>query len=62
MLTVYTLHIDPPNLKSLHKGQKSKLLQTYGVTYQNLCKKGTKPMNKKLAQSRLLVKRKIPHS
>ena len=32
-------------------GQNSKLSQTYGVTYQNLCEKGTNPTKKDLAQS-----------
>ena len=37
----------------------SKLSQTYGVTYQNLGEKGTKPPEKKLSQSGLPVLRKI---
>ena len=45
--------------KSLYRGQSTKLSQTYGVTYQNLCEKGTKPMEKELAQSDLPVWRKI---
>ena len=45
--------------KLLYKGQKSKLLHTYGVTYQNVCKKGTKPKKKEFPQSGLPVKRKI---
>ena len=40
-------------------GLLSKLLQTYCVTYQNLCEKGTKPMKKELAQSGSPVLRKI---
>ena len=60
LVTVLTLHIDPQYLKkSLYKGQKSKLSQTYGVTYQNVCEKGTKPTKKELAQSDLPVRRKI---
>ena len=56
--------LDPPHWppifeKSLYKGQKSKLSQTYGVTYQNVCEKGTKPTKKELAQSDLPVRRKI---
>ena len=58
-MTVLTLHTDPEYLKkSLYKGQKSNLLQTYGVTYQNVCEKGTKPTKKELAQSGLPVRRK----
>ena len=32
--------------KLLYKGKKSKLSHTYGVTYQNVCKNGTKPTKK----------------
>ena len=35
------------------------LSQTYGVTYQNVCEKGTKPTKKESAQSDLPVERKI---
>ena len=52
-------HWPPIFEKSLYKGQKSKLSQTYGVTYQNVCEKGTKPTKKELAQSDLPVRRKI---
>ena len=52
-------HWPPIFEKSLYKGQKSKLSQTYGVTYQNVCEKGTKPTKKEWAQSGLPVKRKI---
>ena len=52
-------HWPPIFDKSLYKGQKSKLSQTYGVTYQNVCEKGTKPMKKELAKSNLPVERKI---
>ena len=45
---------------ALHcKGQKSKLLQTYGMTYPDVGEKGTKPLGKELAQSGLPVERKI---
>ena len=37
----------------------SKLSQMYGVTYQNLGEKGTKPIEKELGQSGLPVLRKI---
>ena len=52
-------HWPPIFEKSLYKGQKSKLSQTYGVTYQNVCEKGTKPTKKDSVQSGLPVKRKI---
>ena len=45
---------------SPYKGQTSKLSQTYGVTYQNMCEKGTMPTKKTTAQSDLLVKKKKP--
>ena len=38
------------NWKSPLNGQTSKLSQTYSVTYQNLCEKGTKPMTMALSQ------------
>ena len=37
--------------KSLCKGQKSKLSQTYGMTYPDVGEKGNKPLGKELAQS-----------
>ena len=37
----------------------SKLSQAYGVTYQNLGEKGTKPIEKELSQSSLPVLTKI---
>ena len=46
------VRFDPPQStltlkrESQSKGQKSKLSQTYRVTYQNLCEKGTKPVGK----------------
>ena len=52
-------HWPPIFKKSLYTGQKSKLSQTYGVTYQNVCEKGTKPTKKDLAQSDFPVRRKI---
>ena len=45
--------------KSLYKGQNQKSSKVGGVTYQNLCEKGTKPTKKTRAQSDLPVKRKI---
>ena len=46
------------NWKSPLNGQTSKLSQTYSVTYQNLCEKGTKPMTMALCQwQKKLVKR-----
>ena len=44
--------------KSPMWGQKSKLSKVCGVTYQNLCEKGRKPMKKDSAQSGLPVSRK----
>ena len=45
--TSFTLHQGSENLKIPTIGSKFKfMLQTYGVTYQNLCKKGTKPIEK----------------
>ena len=46
--------------KSLYKGQKSKLSKVGGYTYQNKRERGTKPMEKDLAQLELPVTRKIP--
>ena len=47
---IFHLFHPPPGVwkfgKSLYRGQYSKLSQTYGVTYQNLCEKGTKPTKK----------------
>ena len=45
--------------KSLYTGQNSKLSQTYRVTYQNKRERGTKTLEKELAQSDLPVWRKI---
>ena len=55
-------HLSPPLKiwKSPLWGQKSKLSKVYGVTYQNLCEKGRKPMKKDSAQSGLPVLRKRP--
>ena len=41
------------------KNWPSNMSQTYGVTYQNLCKKGTFSMGKELGQSDLPVLRTI---
>jgi len=45
--------------KSLCKGQKSKLSQTYGMTHPDAGEKGTRPLVKELAQSGPPVRRKI---
>ena len=56
--------LNPPHCaskfrKSLCKSQKSKLSQTYGMTYPDVGEKGTKPLGKELAQSGLPVWKKI---
>ena len=49
LVTVWTLHNDPQNLKIHITG--SKLSKVGGMTHQNLCEKGTKPIEKVLDQS-----------
>ena len=57
---------DPPYMGSTDfknhyiGGQNPKSSKVGGVTYQNLCEKGTKPMKETRAQSELPVWRKIP--
>ena len=46
-MTVLTLYIEPQTLKISIIG--SKLTYTHRVTYQNLCERGTNPMEKELA-------------
>ena len=46
--------------KSLYTDQNPKSSKVGGVTYQNLCEKGTKPMEKESIQSYLPFRRKFP--
>ena len=52
--------LEHPEAQFWQLGNFSKLSHTYCVTYQNLCKKGTKSIEKELSQLGLSVLRKNP--